>query len=156
MLWTNGAIYDVIMPNRYKKSSGRVTRFSVTERFVDDFPRIIAPKEELPKHEACISDLLSIWKLPGRLDNLLYLSLAGEQSVQDLVGDLELMLRELMEYVRTEIYLPERAIHKRPSVVLHQIKDTSLALHDKLSILRNGDEFNRRIGGLPRTTLIPS
>lgn len=134
-------------------SSQQGTLFSHTQDFVNAFP-VISRKPYLSEYESFISDILKIWQLPGGEDNLIFLSLSGEEGLRQLVADIELMRKSLRDYVRTEIYVPSKRRRRKPTDVLLAIRSTAESLKSKLSLVQNANLIRSRIEKLPRTVYI--
>ena len=135
-----------------KTSSQHGTLFNHTQDFVTAFP-VISRKPYLSEYESFISDMLRIWQLPGGEDNLVFLSLSGEEGLRQLVADIELMRKSLRDYVFTEIYISSRR-RRKPADVLLAIKSTAESLRRKLSLVQNANLVSSRIANLPRSVYI--
>ena len=137
-----------------RNDSGGATVFSNTQYFADEVFPFISQKDYVSSYESYSSTLLGIWRLPGGLENLVYLSLAGEDGIEALAADLEIILRTLREYVRTEIYLNTGRSTKNPSRLLADVKSTAAALQHKVSILQKSDEYRSKLEALPKTVYV--
>lgn len=144
------------LTSRYfeRNDSGGATIFNNTQYFADEVFPFISQKDYMSSYESCSRTLLEVWRLPGGLENLVYLSLAGEDGIEALAADLEIILRTLREYVRTEIYLGTGKKTKKPSRLLADIKSTAAALQHKVSILRKSDEYRRKLEILHKSVYV--
>lgn len=130
--------------------------FVHTPHFRQSFARL-SHKPHIGHFEHALDALLRVSLVPNGLDNLIYLSMAcsPDGGLRQVATDIEIMLLDLWQYVRSELYLERERRKSRAPVVRERLYRTKSAVHRKIGILRSASATHDRISELgERSTLI--
>jgi hypothetical protein len=137
---------------RIAKGSGKKKQFNFeyTKRFLNIFPNLMS-KSYMFEYENAISEILSIWRCDGELDNLLYIDMlrTNDGGLSFLIADLERVVIDIDEYVNSNFYLEKGESFKRRDDRIkntnHKINSTLGSLHKKIMILRDCEKVEDRL-----------
>lgn len=111
----------------------------------------LSEKAYFPSFERVITEVLPLWKRPGGLENLLYISLFAENSLgmQQLVGDIEIATNIIYDYARKYAYLrrPDSLSEdtKARKTLQDGVSDVLSALRSKCRILKSSSSFHKTL-----------
>ncbi len=121
--------------------------FAPTKAFQDDF-RYFAQKPTTPTYEAILEELLGLYQSDtGGLKNLVFCTLAcaPDGGMSQILADIEIMLTNLQEHIRTEFHLLQPSTPGGRAQTLQRIRSAASGARTKITMLRGASEYHERL-----------
>jgi hypothetical protein len=133
-----------------RRTGTQTTTFFRSSGFDAEFPRL-ARADNFRQYEQCLRALLPLGDLPDGLSTLIFCSMTTERlaGVEQILADVEIMLGEATEYVRSTFHLTESRKRPNPKPVRKSIDEAYEGLKSKVKIARNAGVHRQRIERSP-------